>query len=82
MVGQDDEVEAAVQVQLLQAVHQLAHDPVHAFQRHLQLWGTRNGTNKHELRSRLLPAGRFFSPTPNLLNHSRQVEVEMVNTTM
>lgn len=53
MVSQDDDVEAAVQVDLLQAIHQLAHNPVHAFQCHLQLWGTRNGTNTHELRSRL-----------------------------
>lgn len=37
VVGQDDDVQAAVQVDLLQAVHQLAHHPVHALQRHLQL---------------------------------------------
>lgn len=40
VVGQDDDVKAAVQVDLLEAVHQLTHDPVHALQRHLHLRGS------------------------------------------
>ena len=50
MVGDDDDVEAAVEVELLQAVHQLTHDVIHSPQRLTQLHThmyTHTHTNTH-----------------------------------
>lgn len=58
VVGQDDDVEAAVQVDLLQAVHQLTHDPVHALQRHIQLRGSQTPQVNVSVEPSVKPEGR------------------------
>lgn len=41
VICQDDDVETAMKADLLEAVHQLTDDPVHALQGQNQLQGTR-----------------------------------------